>query len=111
MEVDCWSIFALENVNSLAASIALNREFNGGGVVVSYLNNKGDNHETNDNRTSSCTRTDKLGCAGASNVRSLNRFARGSLGRFVCRSSGGLLHESTHVEHDVPFSPSIKYDR
>jgi hypothetical protein len=52
-----------------------------------------------------CTRTDKLGCAGASNVRSLNRFARGSLGRFVCRSSGGLLHESTHVEHDVPFSP------
>ena len=32
-------------------------EFNGGGAVVSYLNNKGDNHETNDNRISNCIRS------------------------------------------------------
>ena len=34
-------------------------EFNGAGTVVSYLNNKGDNHETHDNRTSNCIRSSK----------------------------------------------------
>src|ERR1700730_2558745 len=35
------------------------REFNGVGAVVSYLNNKGDNHETYDNRASNCIRSPK----------------------------------------------------
>src|SRR5260370_26555919 len=35
-------------------------EFNGVGAVVSYLNNKGDHHETYNNRTSNCIRSPKL---------------------------------------------------
>jgi hypothetical protein len=35
MEGDLWSIEALRDVNSLAASIALKKDFNGDGAVVS----------------------------------------------------------------------------
>src|ERR1700694_5774339 len=55
-------IEALRDVNSLAASIALKEEFKEqrkDDAVVYYLNNKGDNHETYDNRTSNCIRSPK----------------------------------------------------
>src|ERR1700716_3308152 len=45
---------ALRDVSSLAASIALKEEFNGDGAIVSYLRNKGDNHEIHHNRTGNC---------------------------------------------------------
>ena len=39
MEDDCWSIEALRNVNSLAASVALKKNLRNG-AVVSYLKTK-----------------------------------------------------------------------
>ena len=80
----------------LAAS--LKEEFNGDGAVVFYLTTKETTMKLTYNRIGDRTRADKFGRAGASNVRSLNRFGRGSFGWFVRRSSGGLIHESTHVE-------------
>jgi len=37
-------------------SIPLKEDFSGDGPVVSYLNDKGDNHETYDNSISLCVR-------------------------------------------------------
>jgi hypothetical protein len=47
---------ALRDVNSFASSTVLKQGFNGDGAVVSYLENKGDNHETCDNSISLCVR-------------------------------------------------------
>jgi hypothetical protein len=47
---------ALRDVNSFASSTVLKQGFNGDGAVVSYLENKGDNHETYDNSISLCVR-------------------------------------------------------
>jgi hypothetical protein len=46
----------LRDVNSFASSTVLKQGFNGNGAVVSYLENKGDNHETYDNSISLCVR-------------------------------------------------------
>src|ERR1700694_1561479 len=47
---------ALRDVNSFASSTVFKQGFNGDGAVVSYLENKGDNHETYDNSISLCIR-------------------------------------------------------
>jgi hypothetical protein len=47
---------ALRDVNSFASSAVLKQGFNGDRAVVSYLENKGDNHETYDNSISLCVR-------------------------------------------------------
>jgi hypothetical protein len=47
---------ALRDVNSFASSTVPKQGFNGDGAVVSYLGNKGDNHETYDNSISLCVR-------------------------------------------------------
>jgi hypothetical protein len=47
---------ALRDANSFASSTVLKQGFNGDGAVVSYLKNKGDNHETYDNSISLCVR-------------------------------------------------------
>jgi hypothetical protein len=61
---DCGSIKAPRDVNSLAASVALKKS--GVSAVASYLKNKGDSHETYNNRTSTCIRSPELirACAG-----------------------------------------------
>jgi hypothetical protein len=45
---------ALRDVNGFASSTVLKQGFNGDGAVVSYLKNKGDDHETYDPRAFSC---------------------------------------------------------
>ncbi|MET0218563.1 MAG: hypothetical protein ABW205_11670, partial [Burkholderiales bacterium] len=47
---------ALCDVNNFASSTVIKQGFNGDGAVVSYLENKGDNHETCDPGTSLCVR-------------------------------------------------------
>jgi ABC-type phosphate/phosphonate transport system substrate-binding protein len=47
---------ALRDVNSFASSAVPKQGLNGDGAVVSYLENKGDNHETYDNSISLCVR-------------------------------------------------------
>jgi hypothetical protein len=47
---------ALRDVNNFASFTVLKQGFNGDGAVVSYLENKGDNHETYDNSIGLCVR-------------------------------------------------------
>jgi hypothetical protein len=47
---------ALRDVNGFASSTVLKQGFNGDGAVVSYLKNKGDDHETYDPGTGLCVR-------------------------------------------------------
>jgi hypothetical protein len=47
---------ALRDVNGFASSTVLKQGFNGDGAVVSYLKNKGDDHETYDPSTGLCVR-------------------------------------------------------
>ena len=46
----------LRDVNGFASSTMLKQGFNGDGAVVSYLKNKGDDHETYDPSTGLCVR-------------------------------------------------------
>lgn len=105
MEGDLWSIEALRDVNSLAASIALKNDFNGDGAVVSYLFDKEKNHEAFDNSTGNSLHSHKHVSTGASPRTGWVRIGRGSFSGFV-RGSGGFYKRSPHVEERWPRSAS-----
>jgi hypothetical protein len=67
---------ALRDVNSVASSTVLKLGFNGDGAVVSYLEKKGDNHETYDNSISLCVRALRR---GRNSPHSSSRVARQDL--------------------------------
>jgi hypothetical protein len=54
--VDTSSVLAKSRAPGVSAAIALEKGFNGDGAVVSYLNGKGDSHETYGNSISFCVR-------------------------------------------------------
>src|SRR5882757_7782765 len=55
MEDDCWSIEALRDVSSMAASIALKKNLMATmRFSLSSRDSKGENHETYDNSTGNC---------------------------------------------------------
>src|SRR6202165_2391404 len=105
MEDNCRRVGTLMRAAWRLLSIALKEDFNGDGAVVSYLNNKGDNHETRDNSISLCVRALQHVRAGASPRTGWVRISRGSFSGFV-RGSGGFDKCSPHMEEHWPRSAS-----
>src|SRR5258708_8160772 len=90
---DCWSIEALRDVNSFAASIAMKS----GNDAVSLLSkHKGENHEPYDNRIGNSLQSHKHARAGASPRMAGVRITRGSFIWFVCLAFRGFSNSLPH---------------